>query len=208
MKNPRAEPFTFNYLVQAEENYDGLTLLVNGIGTDFFMTGTEQTKYQEDTLMLKEGTNRIMFVFSNDSADEGDIGFNKAYIDTVHNSFVNSDPIAKLNSTDYTVEVNQELILDATKSEDADGDIISYKWQLVGVGESLGSTLDDITSAKAKFIAGDKAGTITIKVTTTGQYGGTSSQNGSVTVTKKNGGSGEFIMIFSLLILSLRGRKQ
>ena len=208
IKDPRATDFSFNYLVQAEDSYDGLKMTINGQPTEFFATGTEQTEYKLKTIELKQGTDRIAFLFFKDETDEDPVGFNKAYIDLVQSTFINSAPIIKLTQTDFTVKVTEELIFDASKSEDADGDTISYKWQLIG--DELGSTLVNSTTDKATFIAGNEAGKVTFKVTSTDQYGATSSQTGSVTISqdkKKSAGAGGFLFIFSLLFLSLRVRK-
>ncbi len=214
IKNPKITDFSFNYLVQAEDGYDGLKMTINGQTTKFFATGTEQTEYKEEKIKLKEGTDRIALIFAKDDTDEDPVGFNKAYIDLVKTTASNKAPVANLAQLTSVVKVKQELVLDASTSIDADGDKVSYKWELVG--EGLGSKLADITSAKAKFTAGDKAGKVTFKVTVTDTNGAASSKNGSITITKtkteeletkKSGGAGGFILLFSLLFLSLRNRK-
>lgn len=212
IKKPNITDLSFNYLVQAEDRYDGLRMTVNGLRTGFFATGTVQTEFQEEKIELQEGIDRIAFIFSKDQEDIDPVGFNKAYIDFVQSSSANNAPTAKLSKTDYQVKVKSESTLDASLSVDVDGDVITYKWELVG--DSLGSTLNNTTLNKATFIAGDKAGKVTFKVTTTDPQGASSSVTGTVTITKdvvvdnkKSGGAGGALFILSLLILSLRRRK-
>jgi secreted trypsin-like serine protease len=205
IKNPETTSFSFNYLVQAEEGYDGLSIMMNGQYTDFFATGITQTEYKEETITLKEGIDRIAFIFFKNEEDGSPVGFDKAYIDLVQNNA----PVAKLAQLIYTVKATQEVLLDASKSEDSDGSNISYQWELLG--ETLGATLTNSTSVKATFIAGDKEGDVSIKVTITDPGGASSSAVGSVTIApadkKKSGGAGGFLLIFSLFLLSLSRRK-
>ena len=107
--------------------------------------------------------------------------------------------------------MQKEVLLDASKSTDKEGNALIFKWELVG--DKLGSVLNNTTSTQATFVAGDKAGKVTFKVIVTDQQGATSSKVGSVTITKdtvetkKSGGAGGFILLFSLFFLSLRNRK-
>ena len=218
IKNPEINGFSFNYLVQAEEGYDGLKLALNGHKTEFFATGITQTQFKEEKVSLTEGTDRIAFIFSKDDTDDGaDVGFNKAYIDFVQSSTTNTAPIINLPQTVYEVKVQKELLLDASKSTDKEGSTLHFRWELVG--DKLGSVINNATSAQATFVAGDKEGKVTFKVIVTDQQGATSSKVGSVTITKdtietqapveakKSGGAGGFILLFTLLFLSLRSRK-
>ncbi len=218
IKNPEVSDFSFNYLVQAEEGYDGLKIALNGRKTEFFATGVTQTIFKEEKVVLTPGTDRIAFIFSKDETDDdAEVGFNKAYIDLVQNSTTNTAPVINLSKSIYAVKVQKEVSLDASKSADEEGDTLHFKWELVG--DKLGSVLNNATSAQATFVAGDKAGNVTFKVIVTDQQGATSSKVGSVTITKdttetkdtveakKSGGAGAFILLFSLLFLSLRSRK-
>ncbi|AAZ27366.1 S1 family peptidase [Colwellia psychrerythraea] len=218
IKNPEVNDFSFNYIVQAEEGYDGLKIALNGRKTEFFATGVTQTIFKEEKVVLTPGTDRIAFIFSKDETDDdAEVGFNKAYIDLVQNSTTNTAPVINLSKSIYAVKVQKEVSLDASKSADEEGDTLHFKWELVG--DKLGSVLNNATSAQATFVAGDKAGNVTFKVIVTDQQGATSSKVGSVTITKdttetkdtveakKSGGAGAFILLFSLLFLSLRSRK-
>ncbi|PKG82153.1 hypothetical protein CXF85_14750 [Colwellia sp. 75C3] len=212
IKNPEVTDLSFNYLVQAEEGYDGLKITANGQQTAFFATGTTQTEFKEEIIKLKDGTDRIAFIFSKDETDEDAVGFDTAYIDLVKSITANSAPTAKMTKIDYQVKVKSESTLDASQSADADGDVISYKWEIIG--DSLGSTINNKTLNKATFIAGDKAGKVTFKVTTTDPEGASSYVTGTVTITedvvvekKKSGGAGGFVVIISLLLLSLKRNK-
>lgn len=212
IKKPEVNDFSFNYLVQAEEGYDGLKIALNGHTTEFFATGITQTEFKEQKIALIEGTDRIAFIFSKDESDDGaDVGFNKAYIDLVKTSTTNTAPVINLPQTIYAVKVQKEVLLDASKSTDKEGNALHFKWELVG--DKLGAVLNNATSSKATFIAGDKEGKVTFKIIVTDQQGATSSKVGSVTITKdtvetkKSGGAGGFLLLCSLLFLSLRSRK-
>jgi hypothetical protein len=213
IKSPEVTELSFNYLVQAEDGYDGLRMTVNGQNTDFFATGTTQTEFKEEKVQLQDGIDRITFIFTKDQSDEDPVGLNKAYIDLVNADSGNIAPVAKLTKINYQVKVKSESTLDASQSVDANGDVISYKWEFIG--DSLGSTLKNITLNKATFIAGDKAGKVTFKITTTDPQGASSSVTGTVTITKdavvvenkKSGGTGGFVFILSLLLLFLIRRK-
>jgi hypothetical protein len=115
------------------------------------------------------------------------------------------------------MKVQKELLLDASKSTDKEGNTLHFKWELVG--DKLGSVLKNATSAQATFVAGDTAGKVTFKVIVTDQQGASSSKVGSVTITKdttevkeaaetkKSGGAGGLLLLFTLLFLPLRNRK-
>ena len=212
IKKPEVNDFSFNYLVQAEEGYDGLKIALNGHKTEFFATGITQTQFREEKIVLTPGTDRIAFIFSKDETDDGaEVGFNKAFIDLVKTSTTNTAPVINLSQSVYAVKVQKEVLLDASKSTDKEGNALIFKWELVG--DKLGSVLNNTTSTQAMFVAGDKAGKVTFKVIVTDQQGATSSKVGSVTITKdtvetkKSGGAGGFILLFSLFFLSLRNRK-
>lgn len=216
IKNPEVKNLSFNYLVEAEDGYDGLRMTVNGQKADFFATGIIQTVFKEEKVKLQDGIDRITFIFAKDQTDEDAVGLNKAYIDLVKAESVNIAPVAKLSKINYQVKVKSESTLDASQSVDANGDVISYKWEFVG--DSFGATLKNTNANKATFIAADKAGKVTFKVTTTDPKGASSSVIGTVTITKdtvavvvienkKSAGAGGFIFIISLLLLSLIRRK-
>lgn len=217
IKAPEVNDFSFNYLVQAEDGYDGLKMALNGHKTEFFATGITQTTFKEEKVVLAEGTDRIAFIFSKDETDEAELGFNKAYIDLVQSSTTNTAPVINLPQTAYAVKVEKELLLDASKSTDKEGNTLHFKWELVG--DKLGAVLNNATSAQATFVAGDKAGKVTFKVIVTDQQGATSSKVGSVTITKdttvvkeaaetkKSGGAGGLLLLLTLLFLPLRSRK-
>ena len=212
IKKPEVNDFSFNYLVQAEDGYDGLKIALNGNKTEFFATGITQTQFREEKIVLTPGTDRIAFIFSKDETDEdADVGFNKAYIDLVKTNTTNTAPVINLSQSVYSVKVQKEVLFDASKSSDKEGNTLNFKWELVG--DKLGSVLNNTTSTQATFVAGDKAGKVTFKVIVTDQQGATSSKVGSVTITKdtvetkKSGGAGGFILLFSLFFLSLRNRK-
>jgi len=219
IKSDEVTELSFNYLVQAEDGYDGLKIAANGHNTDFFATGTSQTAFKEKTITLAEGVDRIAFIFSKDETDEDPVGFNKAYIDLVQTNLTNTAPSIKLSQLEYEVKTQKEIVLDASQTTDEDGDSISYQWEIIG--EQLGATLNNITSAQTTFIAGDAEGKVEVKVTATDQRGAVSSEMLSVTVTKeaevvvepkveekkKSGGAGAYLLLFTLLSLSLRRGK-
>jgi len=215
IKSDEVTELSFNYLVQAEDGFDGLKIAINGHTTEFFATGTSQTAFKEELLTLQSGIDRIAFIFSKDETDEDPVGFNKAYIDLVKTNLSNSAPIINLSQEVYQVETLKSLVLDASNTSDEEGDSISYQWQFVG--EQSGSTLTDITSSKAKFMAGDIASTVKVSVTATDSKGASTSKTLSVTITKavevvpvaqtKSGGPAALILLLSLLSLSLRRGK-
>ncbi|KGJ94157.1 S1 family peptidase [Colwellia psychrerythraea] len=218
IKNPDVNNFSFHYLVQAEEGYDGLKIALNGHNTGFFATGITQEIFREEKIALTEGTDRIAFIFSKDESDDGaEVGLNKAYIDFVSTNTSNTAPVINLSQAVYAVNTQKEVLLDASKSTDKEGNSLTYKWELVG--DKLGAVLKNANLAQATFVAGDKAGKVTFKVIVTDQQGATSSKVGSVTITKdttvvkaaaetkKSGGAGGFLLLFSLLFLPLRSRK-
>lgn len=215
IKKPKITNISFNYLVQAEEGYDGLKMMVNGRNTAFFATGTSQTEFKEEKVKLQEGVDRITFIFAKDGTDEDPVGFNKAYIDLVQSTSSNTAPVIALSKASYEVKTQKELLLDVSKTTDKEGDSITYKWEFIG--DNLVSVINNATSAQATFIAGDKEGKVEVKVTATDQNGASSSKTVSVTITKeavpapvtkkKSGGAGAFLLLFSVIFLSLRGRK-
>jgi secreted trypsin-like serine protease len=220
IKNDEVTELSFNYLVQAEEGYDGLKLTSNGHNTDFFATGTSQTTFKEKTITLAKGVDRVAFIFTKDETDEDSVGFNKAYVDLIKTNVINTAPIITLDQVAYEVKTLKEIVLDASKTTDNEGDSITYQWAFIG--EQLGATLNNMTSAQATFIAGDTEGKVEVKITATDQNGAISSETLSVTITKeaevvvvveptveakKSGGAGAFILLLSLLSLSLRRQK-
>ncbi|MDD5713262.1 MAG: PKD domain-containing protein, partial [Smithellaceae bacterium] len=64
----------------------------------------------------------------------------------------NVAPVANAGA-DQTVEMRTAVQLDGTASSDANGDSLTYKWEIVSKPQWSQAALDDATSAKPKFTA-------------------------------------------------------
>ncbi len=218
IKNDEITNLSFNYLVQAEGGFDGLNISHNGNKTPFFATGTTQNEFEEETILLKDGIDRIAFIFSKDEVDEDSVGFDKAYIDSVKTNLTNIAPVIHLDKLAYEVKTQKEIILDASQSSDFNGDSITYQWEIVG--EPIGVKLNNDTSAQATFVAGNIAGAVEVNIIATDEHGASSSKTVIVTVTKEvvvkpnieekeksAGAGGVILLLLSIRSLSIRRRK-
>lgn len=69
----------------------------------------------------------------------------------------NTLPVANAGVTQNVLS-GQKVTLDGSKSSDADGDALTFKWSLIGKPPGSAANLSDLTSAQPTFVA-DAAGT-------------------------------------------------
>lgn len=184
LSSQEAHNFSFDYFVQAETGYDGLTVLNNGQDINFYATGTSQTNFHTYSIALNKGVNRITFIFEKDADDVLPAGMNKAYIDFVQNTAINTPentaPTIQLSQANYEVEVAKTIILDASATTDDEEGTIDYTWTLTG--DSLGASLESTRSDQVTFTAGGTEGVVTFSVTARDLQGAESSESGQVTI--------------------------
>ncbi len=200
MKSNRSTNFAFQYRVEAEDGYDGLSVFQNGKRLNFFATGVDNTEFQSFEVPLTDGNDRIAIVYEKDTTDEDEVGADKAWVDAVNSTFTNRQPTISVAGSNLNVKAKNTLTLNASATADPDGDSLSYQWEIVG--DALNSTIANATAATASLTAGSKAGTVTLKLTVTDQYGLSATQNVPVTI-QKSGGSGGTMNLFLLLLSGL-----
>lgn len=74
----------------------------------------------------------------------------------------NAIPVADAG-TDQTVSLGDTVTLDGTGSSDADGDALTFAWQIISAPPASSAALSDDTAAMPTFIA-DAAGTYTVQL--------------------------------------------
>jgi hypothetical protein len=89
---------------------------------------------------------------------------------------VNAPPVAVVGASTATPGVNETVTLDASASEDADGDVETYEWDLDGDG-----TYDDATGVEAEA-AFDAAGTAVVGLRVSDDAGATNTTAVTLTV--------------------------
>jgi PKD domain len=82
--------------------------------------------------------------------------------DTVVISTQNSKPIADAGP-DQTVPLGSRVFLDGRGSRDADGDALTFRWQLLGRPANSNAVLQNASTAQPSFIA-DRAGNYTVEL--------------------------------------------
>lgn len=202
ISNDRVTEFNFDHLVSSEEGYDVLVVLHNNKPV-VTASGTEQTEFESKKVTLAPGNDRIAFIFRKDSTDEDAIGDDKAYIDKVSTKLTNKAPDVKVKQTSISIQEGQNFTLDASGTTDADGDAITYKWEVTSTSKV---PLTNATSAKMTLKAPSykDAKSLSFKVTATDALGATSTKNVNVTITKKPSGGSIGFALLPLLVLMFR----
>lgn len=203
--NDRIEKFNFKHLVSSETDWDFLTIRHNNelvIST----SGIEATDFTAQEITLKEGVDRITMIYSKDETDIDPNGDDKAYIDEVSTVLKNTAPESKVKQANITVEEEKAFVLDASDSTDAEGDSLSYQWEVT----SGSITIPDATKAVVNLTAPTykTAKSLAFKVTVTDAYGATSSKTVNVTINKKpkrsSGSSGILALLLGLGLVARR----
>jgi thermitase len=86
---------------------------------------------------------------------------------------VNTAPVASAGP-DQTVQRNQKIVLDASRSRDADGDAITFQWTQISGPET---TIRGATSEKAEVDGQSRRMTLMYRVTVTDVWGGSRSDD-------------------------------
>ncbi len=199
----RGKPGDEMYRYVAIRNSDGilggkLKVTVRFIHKDEFTATVPYIIYNEATQKLSSslaGTSYEWYKndtkLSNNSRDikpEGPGNYKVVVISGKHKSQeslvyviagANTNPVANAGA-DQTVKEGTVVTLDGTKSTDADGDNITYKWTAPN-----GITLDDATAAKPTFTAPDVNDTTDYKFSLVVNDGTVDSQADEVVITVK-----------------------
>lgn len=202
--NDRVSEFNFQHLVSSEVGYDNFIVLHNGKEV-LRRSGTEQAEFETTSVKLGQGRDRINFIYSKDSEDFFEVGDDKAHIDKVTTTFANQAPVAKVQPTSISVEEGKSFTIDASGSTDADGDTITYKWEVTSTAKVA---ISNPSQAKQTLVAPEykEAKSLSFKVTASDEFGASSTANVTVTVTekpKKSGGS-TGIAVLALGMLAFR----
>lgn len=203
--NDRVTEFSFDHLVSSEEGYDLLHVLHNNKPI-LRTSGTEQTEFENKSITLNEGNDRITFIYRKDSTDEDPTGDDKAFIDKVSTKLTNSAPTVKVKQASISVQEGETFTLDASGTADPDGDSITYKWEVTSTSKVTLSTPSSATvNLTAPAFKDTKS--LAFKITATDALGANSSTTVNVTITEKpkksSGGSFGFALL-PLLILMFR----
>lgn len=180
VEQDRASTLALKYLVSSEEGYDFFTVQHNG-NLILRASGTAETTFQDLSIELPAGKNRIAIEYAKDSTQLA--GDEKAYVDTISLTLQNAAPVAAVAQGSMTVESGATVTLDASTSTDADMDTLTYQWTQVA-NDAPQVTIDNATSAEASFTAPDVSADtqITLEVTVTDTSGSTSTAQVQVTV--------------------------
>lgn len=180
--NERATRLSLKYLVSSEEGYDILAITHNNV-SQLRASGVSQTAYEDLSLDLPAGKNRIVIEYSKDSTDIDPTGDDKAYIDTIALEVINSAPLAAVAQSEISANSGETVSLDASASSDPDMDSLTFKWSQAE-GETPAVAISNDTSAQASFTAPVASNDTKLNfiVTVTDSAGATSTRQVEVTV--------------------------
>ncbi len=123
-----------------DESTQKLSCSLSGISYEWYKDGTKLSGNTRSIASEGKGSYKVVVVSGKFKSKESD-----AYVI----AGANAKPVANAG-VDQTVKAGDVVTLDGTKSTDADGDNITYKWTAPS-----GITLDNATAAKPKFTAPD-----------------------------------------------------
>lgn len=202
--NDRIEKFNFKHLVSSETDWDFLTIRHNN-EVVIRTSGIEETEFTAQEITLTEGVDRITMIYSKDETDIDPNGDDKAYIDEVSTVLKNTAPQSKVKQTEITVEEEKAFVLDASESSDAEGDSLSYKWEVTAGDITIADAAKAVVNLTAP--AYKTAKSLAFKVTVTDAYGAQSSKTVNVTINKKpkrSSGSTGIIALLAGLAFAVR----
>lgn len=115
---------------------------------------------------------------------------------------VNDAPTATVASGTINLSAGNTLILDASRSQDPDADLLSFQWQQISGATVVLTSADRAIAAVSNLANGSYEFRVTVS---DGQEEDTANvkvnvSNGSATVSSSNGGGGSMPMLFGLLV--------
>ena len=175
--------FSFQYLVESEQDYDFLQVRHNN-NVVLNASGTSETEFQTFTVDLSPGKDRIALIYVKDSTDEDEVGADKAFVDNISVEITNQAPVAAVAASTITAESGNNITLDASSSTDPEADQLTYAWVQVS-GPSV--ELSNATQASITVATPDvsEESTLVFEVTVTDTAGSTSKASVTVTVQPK-----------------------
>ena len=202
--NDRVEKFNFKHLVSSETDWDFLTVRHNN-KVILRASGVDNTEFTAQEVTLTEGVDRIAIIYAKDETDLDEVGDDKAYIDEVSTVLKNTAPQSKVKQATITVEEAKGFVLDASESSDAEGDSLTYKWEVTEGTIAIADATKAVINLTAPAYKDAKS--LTFKVTVTDQFGANSSKTVQVTIYKKpkrSSGSTGIMLLLAAFVFAAR----
>jgi len=184
VEGSQASQMGLKYLVSSEENYDHLIVRLNN-RIVLRESGTNETAFQDLSINLGEGRNRIAIAYVKDSSESD--GDDKAYVDSVSLTLTNRAPVAVASASGTSVEEATTFTLNASESSDADEQTLTYQWEQLDATDANRATIANATDASTQVTAPEvEADTeLRFRVTVTDTAGATSEATVTVMVTNQ-----------------------